>query len=170
MEKKDQIENLSGSKAAKKIKELVEASRTCMMVTCLDKMPLTMRPMAVQKTGENGCIYFLSHRDTHKNDELHQSPAMQLVFMNSSNSEYLSLFGEAEVYRNQDEIEEMYTPIANVWFEGKEDPNITIICFHPESGYYWDTKNGKMIQLAGMLVGALTGKETDNSVEGRLKP
>lgn len=167
---KDPIENLSGSKAVKKIKALAEAARTCMMVTRLKETPLTMRPMAVQKTDEDGCIYFLSHRDTNKNDELSTSPAIQLVFMNAGNSEYLSLYGEAEVYRNQDEIEEMYTPIANVWFEGKDDPNITIIRFHPESGYYWDTKHGKMVQLAGMLVGALTGKETDNSVEGNLKP
>lgn len=168
--KKDPIQNLNGPKAVEKIKGLAEAARTCMMVTRLHEKPLTMRPMAVQKTDENGCIYFLSHSDTNKNDELNESPAMQLVFMNSSNSEYLSLYGEAEVYRNQEEIEEMYTPIANVWFEGKDDPNITIICFHPESGYYWDTKNGKMVQLAGMLVGALTGKEIDNSLEGNLKP
>jgi hypothetical protein len=60
----------------------------------------------------------------------------------------------------------MYSAFVNTWFDGKEDPDITIIRFNPQSGHYWDTKNGKLVALAGMLVGAVTGKETDNSLEG----
>jgi general stress protein 26 len=163
------ITNLLGVEASKKIKELAEATRTCLMLTSLDKRPLLVRPMAIQKVDEAGRIYFLSAKDSEKNIELQLSNEMHLTFSNNTSSEYLSLYGKAEVYRNQKQIDEMYSTFDNTWFDGKDDPNITIIRFSPESGHYWDTKHGKVVQLAGILYGAITGKETDDGLEGNLE-
>lgn len=163
------MEHMSGFEAAKKIKELAEATRTCLMMTMLDQRPFSIRPMALQKIDDNGSIYFMSRADSDKNAELKKNNEMHLTFSNDGKSEYLSLYGHAKVYRDQQEIDEMYSAFANTWFEGKDDPNISIIRFEPESGHYWDTKNGKIVALAGMVVGAITGKETDNSLEGDLR-
>ncbi len=163
------ITNLMGGEASKKIKELALGARTCLMMTSLDKRPMTVRPMAIQKVDDAGKIYFLSAKDSEKNIELQLSNEMHLTFSNNSSSEYLSLYGTAEVYRDQKQIDEMYSAFANTWFDGKDDPNITIIRFSPESGHYWDTKHGKVIQLAGILYGAVTGKETDDGLEGNLE-
>jgi general stress protein 26 len=161
--------NLMGGEASKKIKELAEEARTCLMITSLDKRPMMVRPMAIQKVDESGRIYFLSAKDSEKNIELQLSNEMHLTFSNNSSSEYLSLYGTAEVYRDQKQIDEMYSAFANTWFNGKDDPNITIIRFSPESGHYWDTKHGKVVQLAGILYGAVTGKKTDDVLEGNLE-
>lgn len=163
------INNLSGSNAANKIKELADSARICIMMTDLDKRPISARPMAIQKTDDQGRIYFFSEKNSLKNEELRQSQEMQLTLSNEKNSEYLNVFGHADVYRDQEEIDEMYSAFVNTWFDGKKDPNITIIRFTPEAGHYWDTKHGKLIQLAGMLVGAVTGKQTDDGIEGRVK-
>ena len=50
------------------------------------------------------------------------------------------------------------------------DPSLTIIKVTPEDGYYWDTKDGKLITLLKMAAGAITGKEIDGSIEGKLNP
>lgn len=163
------MENMTGIEAAEKIKELAEAARTCLMMTMLDQRPFNVRPMALQKVDEYGSIYFMSDRNSDKNKNLEQNNEMHLTFSNSAKSEYLSLYGRAKVYRDQREIDEMYSAFVNTWFDGKNDPNITIIRFIPEAGHYWDTKNGKIVALAGMIVGAITGKETDNSLEGDLR-
>jgi general stress protein 26 len=162
------IMNIQGAEASKKIKELAEAAGTCLMITSLDKRPMSVRPMAIQKADIFGRIYFLSSKDSEKNIELQVSDEMHLTFSNDSKSEYLSLYGHAEVFRDQKQIDEMYSVFANTWFKGKEDPMISIIRFSPEAGHYWDTKHGKIIQLAGILYGAITGKETDDGLEGDL--
>ena len=40
--------------------------------------------------------------------------------------------------------------------------------FVPERGHYWDTKHGRAVALAKMLVGAVTGTTLDDSIQGRL--
>lgn len=163
------IDNLIGAEAAKKIRKMADHTRSCVMMTALDQRPISARPMGIQKTDDKARIYFLSHKESDKNKELRESDEMQLIINNDKDVEYISLYGHAEVYRDQQQIDEMYSQLANNWFEGKEDPNITIIRFTPDSGHYWSTKYGKLIQFAGMVVGAVTGKQMDGGIEGDVK-
>jgi general stress protein 26 len=56
------------------------------------------------------------------------------------------------------------------WFtEGEDDPRITVIQVTPGQGYYWDTKHNRAIAFAKMVVGAITGKTLDDSIEGKLR-
>lgn len=169
MKENDPIRNVNGSDAIEVVKKLCENVHTCLMLTTLDKKPISVHPMAIQKVDDSGRIYFMSSRNSGQNQELVKDNTMQLTIQNEGSSEYISLFGKAEIYRDQKEIDEMYSMYVNTWFDGKEDPNITIIRFESESGYYWETKHGKMVQMAGFLIGALTGKETDDSLEGKIK-
>lgn len=164
-----EFRDLQGTEAKERIRMMVEANPMCVMITSLEQRPFRIRPMAMQKVDAEGRIYFFSRRTSEKNMDLHRSDEMHLIFSEESKSEYLSLYGHAAVYHDQAEIDEMYSKFVNTWFDGPEDPNITIIRFEPEAGHYWDTKNGKLVALAGMVFGAITGKETDNSVEGDLK-
>lgn len=126
--------------------------------------------MATQKVDDQGAVYFMAVRSSDGVSHIQSSPQMQVTWSNQGNSEYMSLYGAGEVYRDQKEIDEMWSAFVKTWFpEGKDDPNLVIIRFKPESGYYWDTQHGKMVQLLGMVVGAVTGKETDDSVEGTIK-
>lgn len=161
--------NVTGAEAAAKIKELTEHARTCVMITALDKRPMSARPMALQKPDEQGRLYFLSARGSEKNREIQQSSEMQISIANDADSEYMSLYGKAEVYRDQKQIDELYSKFADVWFDGKDDPEITIIRFTPESGHYWDTKHGKLVQMAGFLYGSIVGKQTDDGQQGDIK-
>ena len=163
------VNNLKGAEAAQKIQELVNHTHTCVMMTALSKRPISARPMGIQKVDEKGRIYFFSEKDSEKNSELLLSDEMQLIISNQSNSEYVTLYGRGEVYRDQQQINEMYNAFANNWFNGKEDPMITIIRFIPEEGHYWDSKHGKLVQMFGILVGAITGKQMDDGMEGDIR-
>lgn len=164
------IENLSGTAAVDKIKELVNHGRSCLMMTDLDNRPFTVRPMAPLKVTNEGDLLFFSDRRSNKNMDVELSSDMHITFSNDGDNEYMSLFGTAVAYRDQNEIDELYNAFANTWFEGKEDLNITIIRFSPKEGHYWDSKHGKAVQMIGILIGAITGKQTDDGLEGDLKP
>jgi|SRR3954463_14822789 len=164
----DTQENIQGAAALKKIKEIAGHVRSCQMHTDLNKRPICTRPMSVNKIGDDGKLYFLSHKNSNKNKEIIASNEMQLTFSNDGDNEYMTLYGTAEIFRDQHKIDELYNSIANNWFDGKEDPNVTIIRFTPKDGHYWDTKHGKIIQFAGMLIGAITGKNASDAVEGKI--
>ena len=163
-------ENLSGQAAVDKIKELVNHGRSCLMMTALDNKPCAVRPMSPQKVTDQGELLFFSDRRSSTNAELQVSPQMHITFSNDGDNEYMSLFGTAKAYRDQSEINELYSSFANTWFEGKDDPNLTIIRFTPSEGHYWDSRHGKAVQMMGILLGAITGKQTDDGLEGDLNP
>ncbi len=163
-------ENLHKAEAIEKLKELSEKARICMFATELDQLPITSRPMSLQECDEEGNLWFISSADSNKNFEIKNDNRVQLFFMNNSNSEYLSVFGEAFIYKDKATIEDKWSVFANAWFDGKDDPNVSIIRVAPQDTYYWDTKAGKVVTLLTFAKAIITGKKTDNSdgVEGQL--
>lgn len=133
--------------------------------------PMQVRPMSVQKVDDDGSLWFLSANDSHKDLELSVDPFVQLLFAGSAHSDFMTLSGKAEISADKKIIDELWQPLLKVWFtEGKDDPRISVIHVVPTTGYYWDTKHNRAIVFAKMVVGAITGKTLDDSIEGRLKP
>ena len=165
-------ENLTHLDAIKKIKELSENAKICMFCTELETLPINSRPMTLQETDAEGNLWFISSDTSNKNFEIKDDRRVQLFFMNNGDYQYLSVFGEASIYKDRTTIEEKWSPMAKAWFEdGKDDPTVSIICVEPSETYYWDTKAGKLVSLFNFVANAVTGNTTDNSdgVEGKAK-
>lgn len=161
--------DLHSAEAIEKLKKLAEDSDICMFVTKLTEFPLSSRPMSTQKVDDEGNIWFMSGKDSDKNMHIAEDKRVHIFYQNKGNSEYLSVYGNAEISTDREKIKEMWTPIAKAWFEeGVDDPDITLIKVVPENAHYWDTKNNKMISFAKILVSMLTGKGNDDGVEGEL--
>ncbi len=167
----DNRENLLGPEAIKKIKELAEKTNTCFFCTNIKTgQSFATRPMSVQKLDDAGNFWFLSAADSYKNAEIAQDSAVQLLFQGSAHSDFLTIYGQAQISKDRDKIEELWEPLVKTWFtEGKDDPRITVIQVKPTEGYYWDTKHGSFVAFLKMTVGAMTGKTLDDSIEGTIK-
>ncbi len=168
----DNFKNLSGKEALTKIKELADAAKSCFFCTSIKEgQPFDTRPMAPQKIDDEGNFWFLSADDSHKNKEIEENPATQLLFQGGHYSEYMSLYGTTEISKDKAKIKELWEPTLKTWFtEGEDDPRITVLKFMPFDGYYWDTKNGMVVATAKRLYGAIVGETYDDSVEGNIKP
>jgi general stress protein 26 len=166
----DNHKDLSGTEAGKKMYELIKKAEVCFFCTAsANTNPEASRPMAVQKVDEDGTCWFLSASDSHKNADIAQDSNVRLMFQGSSHSDFLVLFGEASVSRDQEKIKELWEPILKTWFtEGVDDPRITVLRVVPREGYYWDTKHGEMVAFAKQMIGAAIGKTLDDSIEGKL--
>src|SRR3954470_17700831 len=91
-------EDLWGTKAAQKIKELVEKNKSCFFCTRETTGESEgVRPMSVQKIDDDGSLWFLSSRDSHKNIDLTQDPEVSLYFQGSAHSDFLFLKGTASI-------------------------------------------------------------------------
>lgn len=161
------IQNLTNQEAIDKFKEIVSHESVCLFTTKLTEVPLTTRPMSVQKVCDQGNFWFLSPDDSEKNLEIESDPRVQLFISNRSNYEFLSVYGKATVTRDRQKIDELWSDIAKAWFpKGKDDPHLTVIKVTPEEGFYWDTKDGKLISLIKIAASAITGKKMVEGVEG----
>ena len=166
----EHVENLHGEGAVAKIRELVKQAASCFFCTAITTgKPVPTRPMSVRQVDDRGRLWFLSAIDSHQNEHITADPAVQLLFQGSPHSDFLTLYGRATISRNRAKIEELWEPILKTWFTGGiDDPRITVICVTPADGYYWDTKHNRVIVLAKMIAGAISGKTLDDSIEGKL--
>jgi general stress protein 26 len=163
--------DLQADESIKKIKELVTASKTCFLATVKSTPNAnSARPMSVRKVDDNGHLWFLSASDSHQNLDIQSNPTVTLYFQGGPHSEFLLLHGAATISRDRKKIEELWEPIIKTWFTGGiDDPRITVLQVIPSEGYYWDTKHGDFIAGIKMMIGAISGKTLDDSIEGRLQ-
>lgn len=164
-------EDLIGQEALEKISELVKKASTCFFCTKINSNEsFSTRPMSVQKIDEEGNIWFLSATDSNKNAELSLDPSLQLLFQGSDYSDFLNIYGTAEITRDKEIIKELWNPMIKTWFtEGVDDPRISVIKVTPSKGYYWDTKHNMAVGMVKRLIGAAIGKTMDDSIEGEIK-
>lgn len=164
-------QDLRGQMAVDKIREIVEQAKSCFFCTAVTTSDSEgARPMNVRQMDEEGNLWFLSASDSHKNRELALDPSVTLYFQASPHSDFLRLSGLATVSTDRAKIEELWDPLLRTWFTGgMDDPRITVIKVAPSEGYYWDTKHGTFVAGVKMLIGAVTGKTLDDSIEGKLK-
>jgi general stress protein 26 len=159
-------EDLRGTAAIRKMRELVEKAKNCFFCTSGSG---SARPMNVRQVDRSGNLWFLSADDSHKNDELRRDPRVRLLFQGSTNSDFLLIDGRAEVSKDERRIDALWKPIIRTWFTGgRDDPRITVIKVTPTGGHYWDTKHGNAVAGIKMMIGAAIGKTLDDSVQGRL--
>src|SRR4051794_31469923 len=93
-----ETKDLSGKEAVEKLQELVKAADICLFTTNLTQLPLSTRPMSTQDVDDNGYLWFLSGKSSHKNEDITADNRVQLFYYNKSSAEYLSVYGEAEKF------------------------------------------------------------------------
>ncbi len=164
------FENLSGKEAVAKIKELADKAHTCFFCTKIRSgESFATRPMAAEEVDDSGTFWFLSPSDSYKNTEIEQDPHVQLLFQGSAHSDFMSLYGTAEISKDRAKIEQLWDPMLKTWFtEGKDDPRITVIKFTPSQGYYWDTKHSQPVSFLKIAIGAIKGETMDDSIQGNI--
>ncbi|WP_443946484.1 pyridoxamine 5'-phosphate oxidase family protein [Pedobacter sp. AW1-32] len=167
----ENIKDLGGQEAISKLKTLAEKAESCFFCTNIKTgVPLSIRPMAIQQVDDEGNIWFMSMKDSHKNEEIASDPFTHILFQASAHAGFVNIYGISEISRDQAKIDELWNPLIQTWFQGgKEDPNITLIKVVPSEGYYWDNKHGTAVAFLKMAASVITGKTMDDSIEGELE-
>ena len=170
-QQEENLEHLRASDAIEKIQELVNKAQSCFFCTTGSRGGSAgTRPMNVREVDDDGNLWFLSAKDSHKNKELTADPSVDLYFQGSPHSDFLHLSGHATISTDRERIKELWTPLIRTWFTGGvDDPRITVIKVTPRTGYYWDNKHGKAVAGIKMLIGSVLRKTMDDSIEGKVR-
>jgi general stress protein 26 len=165
----DPPQDLVGTKAREMMRDIVTSAHIGMLVTQHDKFPFDVRPMGVQGVDESGTIWFISASDSDKNRDIERDPRVTLLVQNGDKHQYAQLSGRASIHRERELIEKYWSPLAKTWFDGKDDPRVTLIALKPESGHYWTTTNGKVVTTVRMLLGAAGLDVDEGGKQGELR-
>ncbi len=161
-------EHLNKEQSWEKLRELVDDIKVAMMVTGLEKKPISAIPMGTKKIDDKGNIWFLSLGNSEHNQNIQANPDVHLLYSDPDDMEFLSLYGRAEITKDRALLDDLYSSNTDNWFDGPNDPNLTAIKVTPVEAYYWDTKTNKYISLLKMGVGAVTGDKQDIGEKGKL--
>ncbi len=160
--------NLKAHDAIAKMREMIDEIEICMFCT-YENGKLVSRPMSAQQVDLQGNIWFLSDKNSAKNLAIQHNQIVDLLYAKGS-AKFIAIHGVASIHFDKEKIKELWTPIAKIWFkEGIDDPNVSVIKVSLTDGYYWDTKHGKMVELAIMAAALLTGNTMDDGIEGTLE-
>ena len=162
--------NLLSTDAIEKVRKLLPAFRSAMMVSLTDGGSLRARPMGLQGDPKefDGLLWFFTAKDSGKLQEA-ESHKVCLTFQNDGDSRYLYLEGTAKEVADKGVMEKLYTPLVRTWFPGGlQDPNLTLLRFEAEHGAFWESPGGVVQLMAAFAKSVMTGKAGAGGNTGEL--
>ncbi|MDT0677130.1 pyridoxamine 5'-phosphate oxidase family protein [Autumnicola musiva] len=160
--------NLNNKEAKEKLTSLVKDIKTGFLMTGLGNKPVSAIPMSTKKVDDEGNIWFLSSMASDHNADIAKDDEVQLLYSNTSDMEFISIFAKATIVTDKETLEDFYSNVDDAWFSGSDDPNLSAIKIRPQEAYYWDSKQNKYITLFKMGLAALTGDQKDVGEKGKL--
>lgn len=160
-------ENLSQTEAKKKFREMVDDIKITMFATNLSNRPIDVVPMFTKRVDESGNLWFLSSKNTDHCHNLLQDNSCQLIYSKGS-SDFLSVYGSAEMVNDRDTISSLYDSTDNAYYEGEDDPSLRAIKFTPEQAAYWSADGNKLVNLFKMGIAAITGNDQNLGKSGKM--
>lgn len=163
-------ENLMGQEAIEKLKDMVDKIDMGMMGTYQEGSEFIYAvPMSRQEVDEQGNIWYLLSSESETYHNLEKNKNVSILFSDTSNFNFLSLNGQAEISQDQARIDKYWNKMVEVWFEkGREDPRIRVLKVVPSEAHYWDNKTNKLVTMFKVLSSAVTGQKLDIGREGEL--
>ena len=161
---------LHGAEGKKKIGELIEDIRVCMMTTADGAGSFDSRPMATQKTEFDGTVWFVTQADSLKVSEMERDPHVGLMYADTSGESYVTVKGRATVSQDKAKIHELWSPMFKAWFpKGEDDPNIAVLRVDVDEAQYWEAAGGKLVMGIKYLAAAVTGGAVEVGESGKVK-
>lgn len=164
-----EVKDLSGQEGVEKIAELIKDTHICMMTTAAGDGSFDSRPMATQKATFDGTVWFLTRHESGKVKELEHDDHVGLMYADTSNANYVTAKGKAEVSQDKAKIKELWNPMFKAWFPGGEDdPSIAVLKVVVQEAQYWEASSSKILRGVKYLAAAVTGGKVELGETGHV--
>lgn len=141
-----------------KVGKLVNEIKFAMLTTQCSDGTLHSRPMSTLQMDEDGYLWFFTGLHSSKIEDIDGQCQVNLAYARSDKQDYLSVTGTAEVVRERQKMEALWTPWLKPWFqEGLDDPELVLLKVRIDEADYWDAPGSAVKRLYGLGKGALTG-------------
>jgi general stress protein 26 len=100
----------------------------------------------------------VTHFRSAKEDEIEADPNVGLTFVDVKANAYVSITGQALVFRDSERAEQLWRATDTMWWEGPKDPNARIIRVEPMFAEMWDGPAMKAVEVFEFFKARLTVK------------
>ena len=140
-----------------KLGKLVEGMEIAMLTTRIGDGRLLSRPLRVQDFDEQGALWFITDRNSHKAEEIRLQPQVNASFASAEHNTYVSIAGRAAVLFDKARLAELWQPAMVVFYpKGIDDPDLCLLRVQAESAEYWDGPGGLVGQALYLAMTAVT--------------
>lgn len=149
---------------AQEVEKIVEHVKTAMLTTRHDNGHLNAR--AMQPASKKGLVFeFVANNHSEKFDDLQRDPSCNVSFYDPSNTDWVSVSGQAKIIEDHEEIKKIWSSSLSAWFgnlgDGKhtgnyDDPRVSAIQVKPTEIRYWNAKSN-LSQTMDIAKAKLTG-------------
>jgi general stress protein 26 len=161
--------NLDKLEAIKKMKELAEDVKFCMLATADSNNNLYGRPMTTMQVEDDGTIWFFTNNENDAAAKAKKDEKVCLNYADPSKTTYLTVQGTAELVVDKEKMKELWNPKLKAWFpDGLEDRNIALLKVIPRQAHYWDVDASKLVVLYAAVKASITGEMADIGEHGEL--
>ncbi len=141
-----------------KLKDVIDGLDTAMLTTVNAQGRLVSRPLRMQEMDEDGAMWFVTDRDSHKTDEIAVHPQVNLSFASPRDNTYVSISGKATVLFDKARLNALWSPAMMVFYpDGLDDPSLCLLRVDLESAEYWDSPGGLVGNALYLTMAAATG-------------
>jgi len=146
----------------KRMSEMIKDIDFAMLTTQEHDGTLRSRPMSTQEVEFDGDLWFFTGMESGKVAEIKEDQQVNVSYADKDEQRYVSVSGKAKVLRDQQKIDELWSPALKVWFpNGKDDPNVGLIKVDVTQAEYWDSSSNSMVRVAQFAKALVTGDHED---------
>jgi len=160
--------NTKNKESIKKMRSLVEASKVVMLATALNKTPFSVCPMTIQQIDEQGDLWFFSSKNSDHFNDIDYDNRVQIIYTDEDKKTYISIFGNATHIIDDEKIDELWNPMLNNWYEGKNDTNLALLCVNINTASYWDSEKNKLVSFFKLVEGIASKDKPDLGSKGEI--
>lgn len=95
------------------------------------------RPMTAIVEDESGPIWFFTGSPNAVVENLHKGNRAIAAFSSKGHDLFASIHGTLSLSKDREVIDRLWNPYIAAWFEGKDDPNLVLLRFDPETAEIW---------------------------------
>jgi general stress protein 26 len=149
------------SAQSRRLAELMEDIDIAMCTTLGPNGYPVSRPLSTQAAAFDGeRVWFFVAADSPKVVEIRAHPKVNLGYVSHAKNTYVSLAGDARVYRDQALIDEMWSDALKAYFpRGRTDPNLALLEVMATSAEYWDGPASTLGKLVRFVIARVTKRE-----------
>ena len=154
----------------KKVGDLIEDARICMMTTHRADGTMISRPMRWLVRDEfDGSLWFFTYGSSRKVEDVRDDAHLNLGFLTNDDKIAVSIRGTAEVTRDQEKIDELWQPELNAWFpDGKDSDDLVLLKVNAGGAEYWDGDQNPVAVAFGLVKGIVSDKTADTGENEKL--
>lgn len=152
----------------RKLADLIDDIEVVMLTTHDTDGSLVSRPLQTLKLTAEGELVFFTAADSAKVEQLTDDRDVNLAYAHQDDRRYVSVRGRVRLDRDQTLIDELWSPAQNVFFSGKDDPNLMVMRLRIRDAMYWEAAGNFAERALDFARGMWSERPQDLGRQGHL--